>query len=92
MNKKAFVDALSERVGLTKKDTRVILDQFLKTVEQGLLEEGRVAFSGFGSYTVQERDARDGTNPQTGEPLRIDAHKVVQFKPGQPLKDLINGR
>jgi DNA-binding protein HU-beta len=45
--------------------------------------------AGFGTFTVTDRKEREGRNPQTGEPIKIGATKVVKFKPGKSLKDTI---
>ena len=51
---------------------------------------GKLALVGFGSFTVKERAARDGRNPQTGETIKIPARRVVSFKPGSELKGAVN--
>jgi DNA-binding protein HU-beta len=50
----------------------------------------RLALVGFGSFSVSERSARTGRNPQTGKPIDIEAKKVVKFKPGSELGDAVN--
>lgn len=90
MNKREFIDALAVKTGATKKDTDIVVGAFLDTIQEGLMEDGKVAFAGFGSFEVVERGSRKGRNPQTGEEIVIPAKKAVKFKPMSALKELVN--
>lgn len=89
MNKKDLVNAVAEKAEMSKKDARVALDAVLEAVTEGLAENGKVALSGFGSWTVSERAARKGRNPQTGEELEIPAKLTPKFKASKNMKELI---
>jgi len=90
MNKAQLIDAMAEAAGLTKADAKKALDAFV-TATTGALKGGdRVALIGFGSFSVTERSARTGRNPQTGKEIQIAAKKVVKFKAGAELADAVS--
>ncbi|VAW13791.1 DNA-binding protein HU-beta [hydrothermal vent metagenome] len=89
MNKAQLIDAMAEKAGLTKADAKKALDAFVSTTTDALKAGDRVALIGFGSYSVSERSARTGRNPQTGKEITIAAKKVVKFKAGAELANAI---
>jgi DNA-binding protein HU-beta len=89
MNKAQLIDAMSAKAGLTKADAKKALDAYIEITTDALKKGDRVALVGFGSYTVSERNARTGRNPQTGQPITIGAKKVVKFKAGSELNDSV---
>ncbi|WP_110650496.1 HU family DNA-binding protein [Salinicola peritrichatus] len=90
MRKPELAAAIAERADLSKDKAsqvlNVIIDEITETVSKG----NDVTLIGFGSFTVRERAARTGKNPQTGKPLDIPASKTVAFKPGKALKDAVS--
>ncbi|MDD2279993.1 MAG: HU family DNA-binding protein [Bacteroidales bacterium] len=89
MNKAQLIDAIAASAGLTKADAKKSLDAFVKATTDALKSGDRVALVGFGSFSVSQRSARTGRNPQTGKPITIKAKKVVKFKPGSDLNDSV---
>jgi DNA-binding protein HU-beta len=89
MNKAQLIDAISAKAGLSKADAKKALDAYVEITTEALKNGDRVALVGFGSYSVSERNARTGRNPQTGKPITIDAKKVVKFKAGSELNESI---
>lgn len=89
MNKAQLIDAISEKAGLTKADSKKALDAFIASTTDALKDGDRVALIGFGSFSVSTRSARTGRNPQSGAPIEIPEKKVVKFKPGAELEDAI---
>jgi DNA-binding protein HU-beta len=89
MNKAELVDAMAENAGISKADAKRALDAFIDTTSVALKKGDRVALVGFGSFSVSERAARKGRNPQTGKEITIKAKKVVKFKPGADLSDRV---
>jgi len=77
--------------GLTKKQAAEAFDAIFSAITAHLAQGERVAISGFGSFTVSERAARQGRNPATGEAIEIPASKNAKFKAGKELKDAVNG-
>ena len=90
MNKAELIDAIAEKSGLTKADSRKALDAFIESTEGALKKGDRVALIGFGSFSVTERTARKGRNPKTGKEIDIPAKKVVKFKAGSDLAKKVN--
>lgn len=89
MTKAELVGKMAEKANLTKADAERALKYFLDAVQETLMSEGKLTLTGFGTFTVEERQARTGRNPRTGEELNIPACKVVKFRPGKDLKDAI---
>lgn len=89
MNKSELIDAIAAKSGLTKTDSAKALDAFTATVKETLQQGGEIALVGFGSFSVAERAARQGLNPQTRQAITIPATKVPKFKPGKALKDAL---
>ena len=89
MNKAQLIDAMADKAGLTKVDAKKALDAFVAATTDALKEGDRVALIGFGSFSVTERSARTGRNPQTGKEIQIAAKKVVKFKAGAELADQV---
>ena len=90
MNKAQLIDAIAGDSGLTKADAKKALDAFLKVTGEALKGGDRVSLVGFGSFSVNERSARMGRNPQTGKEISIPAKKVIKFKAGSELTDSVN--
>lgn len=89
MNKAELVEAMAESAGLSKADAKRALDAFIDNTSKALKKGDRVALVGFGSFSVSERSARKGRNPQTGKEITIKAKKVVKFKPGADLSSRV---
>ena len=85
MNKAQLIDAIAEKAGLTKADSKKALEAFVATVGETLKSGDKVSLIGFGSFAVAERGERNGRNPQTGTTITIPAKKVVKFKAGNEL-------
>jgi DNA-binding protein HU-beta len=85
MNKAELIDSMAEKAGLSKADAKRALDAFIDTTADALKKKDRVSLVGFGSFSVSERAARKGRNPQTGKEITIKAKNVVKFKPGAEL-------
>lgn len=89
MTKAELVVKIAEKSNLTKANAERALNAFLETVESTLVNEGKLTLTGFGTFLVEQRNARTGRNPRTGEEIQIPATKVVKFRPGKLLKDAI---
>lgn len=87
MNKAQLIDAIAEKAGLTKTDSKKALEAFVATVGESLNAGDKVALVGFGTFSVSERSERTGRNPQTGKTITIPAKKVVKFKAGAELAE-----
>ena len=89
MNKAELISAIADNSGLSKVDSKKALDGFIAAVSNALKSGDKVALVGFGSFDVAERSARTGVNPATGAKIEIAAKKVVKFKAGAELADLV---
>lgn len=90
MNKSELINAIAEESGLTKADAGRALDATIQSVSTALQGGDSVSLIGFGTFSVKERSARTGRNPQTGEAIQIKASKIPSFKAGKTLKDSVN--
>ena len=89
MNRTELITKISEKSGLTKKDSEAALTAFTNVVADALAKGDKVQIVGFGTFEVTERTARTGRNPSTNEPMLIKASKSPKFKAGKALKDAI---
>jgi len=89
MNRKELIDLISERAELTKSLASKALDALLEGITISLQKGDPVVLVNFGTFTVNERAAREGRNPSTGEKIKIGAAKVVKFKAGKVLKETV---
>lgn len=85
MNKAELIDAIAAEANLTKVESKKALDAFISATTKALQAGDKVTLVGFGTFSVSERSARKGRNPQTGTEINISAKKVVKFKPGAEL-------
>jgi DNA-binding protein HU-beta len=85
MNKAQLIDSIAKDANLSKADAKRALNAFINNTGAALQGGDRVALVGFGSFSVAQRSARTGRNPQTGKPILIAAKKVVKFKAGNDL-------
>ena len=90
MTKADLVNAMAEKAGLSKTDAEGALKAFTEAVMDALKAGEKVAMVGFGTFSVGDRAARVGQNPQTGEKIQIAAAKVPKFKAGKALKEAVN--
>ncbi|MFO8055046.1 MAG: HU family DNA-binding protein [Bacteroidales bacterium] len=89
MNKADLIEAIAKDANLTKADAKKALDAFIGTTSKALKKGERISLVGFGSFSVAKRNARTGRNPQTGKEIKIPAKKVVKFKAGSDLADMV---
>ncbi len=90
MNKTDLIDRMAEDAGITKAAAKKALESFLGNIEGTLKKGDRISLVGFGSWSVSERAAREGRNPQTGKTIQIAAKNVVKFKAGADLQNSVN--
>lgn len=89
MNKTELVDAIAEKAGLTKVQAKAALEATLSAISGSLSTGDAVQLIGFGTFKVNERKARTGRNPKTGEEIQIAATKAPAFVSGKALKDAV---
>ena len=91
MNRNELIQQIAERSGLSKAQAGEALNATLETIEDGLSHDDEIAITGFGKFSVAHRDARQGTNPATGEKITIGATKTPRFSAGARLKEAVKG-
>jgi len=90
VTKADLVNSIAEKAGLNKADAEKALKAFTDAVTDALKAGEKVSLVGFGTFSVGDRAARQGQNPQTGAKINIPAAKVPKFKAGKALKEAIN--
>jgi DNA-binding protein HU-beta len=89
MNKSELVEKIAAGAGISKVDAKKALDATVAAIKDALAAGDKVALVGFGTFSVNERPAREGINPSTKEKISIAAKKVAKFKPGAELADAL---
>ena len=89
MTKTELVAAAAKKSGLTQKDTDKALAALLDAVTAALAKGDKVQLTGFGTFEVREKAAREGRNPRTGETIAVPAPKAPAFKAGASLKKAV---
>jgi len=92
MTKMDLVNSVYMRVGFSKKDSLMIVENVLEIMKERLEKGEKVKISGFGNFIVKEKFPRRGRNPQTGEKITIVGRRILSFKPSNVLRRLLNGK
>ena len=90
MNKTDLVSSISAKAGLSKSDAKKALDATVEAISEALKAGEKVSLVGFGTFSVNERPARQGINPATKETITIAAKKIAKFKAGADLDGALN--
>ena len=90
MNKTELIDKIAACAGISKADSKKALDATVNALKEALIAGDKIQLVGFGTFSVNERPAREGINPATKEKIQIAAKKVAKFKAGAELADALN--
>ena len=90
MNKKELTNAIAERTGLSKSESRKVLNAVIEIITEEMVRNGRLLLIGFGTFSVKQKAARKGMNPSTFAPIDIPAKKIASFKPSIYPNFLLN--
>lgn len=91
MTKTQLIEQMANDAGISKAEAGKALNSLLDSVGEAVKEDdGRITFTGFGTFSKVYRKARQGVNPATGEKMTIEARHAIKFKPGKALKDAIS--
>jgi DNA-binding protein HU-beta len=90
MNKADLVDKIAGACEISKAQATTAIDTAVDSITSALRKGDRVALIGFGTFSVSQRKARNGRNPQTGATIKIAARRVAKFTPGAELKKAVN--
>lgn len=89
INKDALVGAISEKSELSKKEIELVIDTMTDEITKALQGGDKVTLTGFGTFRISDRAAREGINPQTKEKITIPAMRVPKFTAGKALKEAV---
>ena len=81
---------IQKELGIPGSISKKILDNFFHIIAEGLVEDGKVKISGFGTFKLRKKKSRTGRNPMTGKKYQIKSRNVVTFHPSQIVKKIIN--
>ncbi len=91
MTKSELIEEVRKRTtGLTGVQTNIIVDAFFKGIMDALKNGEKVEIRGFGNFRLKKRDAYKARNPKTGKQVDVPSKKVVHFKMGKELKDILS--
>ena len=90
LSKSDIIDQIAGEAEMAKKDVKTVVDHFLEAISNQLNSGGKVQLTGFGTFEVRERQAREGVKPGTSEKIQIPASKAPAFKAGKSLKEVVN--
>jgi DNA-binding protein HU-beta len=90
MNKTELIEKIAAGAGISKVDAKKALDAAVAAMKDALIEGDKVSLVGFGTFSINERPAREGINPATKEKIQIAAKKIIKFKAGTELADALN--
>lgn len=80
MNKTELIAAIAEKANMTKVDAAKAFNALMDVTKEGLKKGEKISLIGFGTFSVQKREARNGKNPRTGKTIKIPAKDVLKFK------------
>ena len=92
LTKANLVDSIYEQLDFSKAKSAQLVESLLEAIKKALENGEDVLVSGFGKFSVKEKNERRGRNPATGEDLPIGARRVVTFRCSTMLKDKMNGK
>jgi integration host factor subunit alpha len=91
LTKADISEALAMSLNLNKRDAKEMVEHLFEEIRQNLEKGESVKISGFGNFDLRDKEERPGRNPKTGQDIPISARRVVTFKPGQKLKNRVEG-
>ena len=90
MNKSELVKALADQANISLDEATLVVNTFVDSMKESLLEGGRVEIGGFGSFKVREYGSYAGRNPRTGEKVAVEPKRLPFFRAGKELKEYLN--
>ena len=91
ITKNKLIEMLHDEVGLNKREAKEFIEMFFESLKKNLENGNDIKISGFGNFTLRDKNARPGRNPKTGEEVLIKERRVVTFKSGLKLKNKLEG-
>ena len=91
ITKAQLAEVLYEQIGLNKREAKDMVEAFFEEITTQLIAGEDIKLSGFGNFQIRTKASRPGRNPRTGEPVAIEARRVVTFHASPKLKDAVQG-
>lgn len=92
LTKAQLAELLFEQIGLNKRESKDMVEAFFDLISESLVDGNDVKVSGFGNFQIRAKATRPGRNPRTGEPVAIEARRVVTFHASPKLKEQVQER
>lgn len=89
MTTSEFITEISKKTNVSRSVVEKVVKTFQRTVEEQLARKRKVTVSGFGTFDISKRKAREGLNPQNGQKIKIPAMNLPHFRPGARLKKIV---
>ena len=90
ITKATLANTLFDQLGLNKREAKEFVDLFFEQIRQALEIGESVKLSGFGGFTIREKNSRPGRNPKTGEEVPVSARRVVTYRASQKVREQIS--
>jgi len=90
MIKADLINIIAKEMDISRQEAETGVNLFFEILKEALLRGEEIELRGFGSFRFRQRNPRSGRNPRTGEPVKVPSKKVLYFKPGKLLKEMIN--
>ena len=90
MNKAELIATVADKTGASKAQVEKVMGALVETIIAEVKAGNDISLTGLGTFSLAERAARKGRNPQTGEPIDIPESRSMKFKAGKPVKDALN--
>ena len=92
MNTAQLVEKVAKVNTVPKSQAKALVESVLTTIQTAVKRGDKVTLSGFGTFTRNRRNARDGRNPRTGQPIRIKATRYPKFKAGRGFREEVGSQ
>lgn len=89
LTKADIADRLADKFNIDRQEAKVLVELFFEEIRVSLEKGEPVKLSGFGNFTIRDKNSRPGRNPKTGESVDISARRVVTFRPGIKFRDRV---
>ena len=89
LTKADMAESLFNELGLNKREAKDMVDMFFEEIREALENGLQVKLSGFGNFSLRQKNPRPGRNPKTGEEIPITARRVVTFRASHKLKERV---
>ncbi len=89
MTKQEFIEMLSKKAKLSKKDARIVVEEALDLIVGTVKKSQKITLTGFGTFEARKQKATQRINPQTGKKMMVPAKSVPKFRPGKAFKEAL---